>query len=51
MKALGFAAWFDGRKVQKLDLPQIVQIAEPVTRLAAAILSPCAGPSIRSDTD
>lgn len=41
---------FSPRSVQKPDLLQIVQVAEPVTRLPAAILAPCAGPSIRSNS-
>ena len=35
--------------VQKLDLLQIVQVAEPVATVLAAILALCVGPSIRFD--
>jgi len=38
-----------GRSVQEFDLLQIVQLAEPVTAVLAAILSECAGPSTRFD--
>jgi hypothetical protein len=35
--------------VQKLDLLQIVQVAEPIATALAAILAHCAGPSTRFD--
>jgi len=40
-------AFFDLGRVQEFDLLQMVQLAEPVTAVLAAILSECAGPMTR----
>ena len=45
----GFPGGAAEGKVQELDLLQIVQVAESVATVLAAILAPCVGPSIRFD--
>jgi hypothetical protein len=44
------AAIFRAHRVQKLDPPRIVQLAEPATAVLTAILSECAGRLNRFDS-